>query len=156
MADNQATQRAAALVVSREEQAIARTVVAWLNTCPEIGLGEDAIRYETLDEGSPGWSMHVEPGSRKTRQFITGGYEAQLKLSLWRRIQPGDSGDARLAADEALNALGDWASENGLPALGGGLRAKRVEINERGCAKAAYDNGDEDHRTLLTLIYEKF
>lgn len=146
-------QRTAALVSADEEQRLARTVLQWLNA--------DETRapfgYETLDEGVPGRSMHMEPGSFKTREFITGGYQAQLRFSLWSRIQPGESGDARLKADESLNAVADWACDaENLPTLGGGCKALYLETNERAAVKAAYDNGDEDHRILLTLHYEKF
>lgn len=134
---------------------ITRTVIGWLNGSGAVPAR--AVAYEMLDEGVSGVAMHLEGGAYKTKEFITGGYQAQLRFSLHYRIQPGDSGDARLKADEALNALAAWACDTDhLPVLGGGCRATGVVTEDRARVVAAYDNGDEDHRTALRLTYEKF
>lgn len=147
--------KAAVLVSADEETRITRTVIGWLNGSGAVPVR--AVAYEMLDEGVSGVAMHLEGGAYKTKEFITGGYQAQLRFSLHYRIQPGDSGDARLKADEALNALADWACDAAhLPALGGGCRATRVETETRSMVTAAYENGDEDHRAALRLTYEKF
>lgn len=145
--------RAPALVSASEEAQVARTVLQWLNSNPTLPV--DAIRYELLDEGVTGISMHIEQGAYKTRQFIDGGYRAQLSFSLWYRVQPADSGDARLKADETLNAIADWAcSRNNLPNLRGGCTAVRLETQRRAAVRNAWDNGDEDHSIQITLTYE--
>lgn len=142
-------------VSADEQEQIARTVIEWLNGSGAVPVR--AIAYEMLDEGVSGVAMHLEGGAYKTKEFITGGYQAQLRFSLHYRIQPGDSGDARLKADEALNALADWACDAAhLPALGGGCRATQMETEARARVVAAYENGDEDHRAALRLTYEKF
>lgn len=151
----QENKKALTPVSADEQEQIARTVIGWLNGSGAVPVR--AIAYEMLDEGVSGIAMHLEGGAYKIREYITGGYQAQLRFSLHYRIQPGDSGDARLKADEALNALAAWACDaEHLPALGGGCRATKVENEDRARVVAAYDNGDEDHRTALRLTYEKF
>lgn len=152
-ANKKQQQQSPALVSASEEAQIRRVVLGTLNGSGKLPVG--AIRYEQLDEGVSGMSMHVEQGAYKVKEYITGGYRAQLRFSLWYRIQPGDSSDERLRADEALDDLGEWACKlENLPELGGTLRAVQIVTNERAGAKGVWDNGDEDHRILLTLTYE--
>ena len=145
--------KAQVLVSAGEESRIARTVLAWLNASGALPV--QAIRYEMLETGVPNMAMSLTSGTYKTRQFVTGGYQAQMKFALLYRIQPGDSSDQRLKADEALNALGDWvcAPEN-LPGLGERCKVRSVVIERRALAVAAFDSGDEDHELALALNYE--
>lgn len=141
------------LVPAGEESRIARTVLAWLNASGALPVS--AIRYEMLETGVPNMAMSLTSGTYKTRQFVTGGYQAQMKFALLYRIQPGDSGDQRLHGDETLNALGDWASDPAnLPELGERCKARSVVIERRALAVAGFDTGDEDHEIALMLNYE--
>ena len=142
------------LVSASEEDDIARTVLAWLNGWTEKPAG--AICYGLLPVGLPGMAFSLRQGTYQTRKYLLGGYEAQLRSRVRYRIQPGDSGNARLQADAALNALADWACDKAnLPELGGGCTARRVVTDNRAATSDLWENGDEDHTVLLTLIYEK-
>lgn len=142
-----------ALVSASEENRIARTVLLWLNECPL--LPEGAIRYENLRAGVPGMAMVLDRVTYISKRYILGGYLARFHFSLLYRIQPGDSGDKRLRADEALNAIGDWAcAPEHLPDLGENCRAKMINTLYRSIVDAAWENGDEDHIITFTFIYE--
>lgn len=145
--------KARELVPASEENRIARTVLLWLNECPLLPDG--AIRYEALETGKPNMALHLAQGGYKTKEFIFGGYQAQLRFNLVYRVQPGASGNKRLRADEALDAIGDWASEPGhLPMLGEITRALRVAVEKRAAVSVAWNDGDEDHTITLNLTYE--
>lgn len=143
--------KAPALVSSQEEQQVARIVLQHINTCPSLPAG--AVRYEHLGAGDHAMAFHTEQSAFKIERYIAGGYRAELRFSLYYRIQPGDSGLARIEADEALGVIGDWLFENP-PVLGGRLHTVRLEITRRAAAKTAWDNGDEDHTILLRLLYD--
>ena len=93
-------------------------------------------------------------GTYKTRQYITGGYEAQSQFKIIYRVQASNN-NARLSADELLNALSDWAVLNtNLLELGGNKAFRRLDCNTRAALFGRYENGDEDHQILMTLTYE--
>ena len=84
---------------------------------------------------------------------ILGGHTGEYQFKVIYRIKPGLSNDARLKADEMLNAFGDWAANNP-PTLGDKIHVRKVEATTRGAMFAPYDDGDEDHQILMRLIYE--
>lgn len=153
----QNTKKAAArervMVPASEEDQIARTVREWLNTFEPLPAG--AIRYVQLLSGVPGMTMRLEESTYKTSQYILGGYEAQMRFSINYRIQPGDSVEQRLTADETLNAIGDWACDpTNLLTLGERCRALKIVTDSRAKLSDEWDDGDEDHKIILTLTYE--
>lgn len=92
-------------------------------------------------------------GASITARYITGGHRGEYQYKVIYRIKPGNSMDKRLKADELLNRLGDWATQN-KPNLGEGITVIRNAPTSRSALFAAYDNGDEDHQILMTLTYE--
>lgn len=151
MGEREIKTRAPALVPSDEEHSVARTLLRQLNSYAQLPV--DAVRYELLPAGEHTMAFHVEQSANKTQQYITGGYRAELRFSLYYRIQPGDSGLARIEADEALDALGDYLTEN-LPDLGERCHAKSLAVSRRASLSGEWDNGDEDHALTLRLVYE--
>lgn len=140
------------LVSAEEQESVSRSVLQWLNTYTGLPV---KINFERLDDDSVGMALSTIQGTFKTRRYICGGYQAQYQFKLILRVQPGNSNDRRLKADELLDTLGDWASDrNNLPVLGNNITAVRVECSTRSSLFATYDNGDEDHQILMTLTYE--
>jgi hypothetical protein len=140
-----------ALVSAEEEQRVGRSLLVWLNYCPDKPVGR--INFEFLPTGSAGMMMSTIQAAIKTRQYITGGYEAQYQFRLVYRAYPDDN-DSRLAADEALSAIGVWAERSVSGLVLDGASARSVKRNSNASLLAAYDDGSRDHQILMTLTYE--
>ena len=139
------------LTAAEEEQAVTRSVMAWINTYPDLPVG--IINFEQLRPDSTSMALSLIQSAAVVRRYITGGHEGELQFKVIYRIKPGTSNDARLKADELLNAIGDWAAENA-PDLGDNVTVRRVEATTRGSLFAVYENGDEDHQIFFRLNYE--
>lgn len=140
-----------ALVSADEGREVSRAVLIWLNTCPDKPV--DRIDFEFLPKESPGIMLSTIQAAYKTRQYITGGYEAQYQFRLVYRAQPSDN-DSRLAADEALNAIGAWAERSETkPDIGSAL-VRSVERTSDSSLLQTYEDGTRDHQILMNLTYE--
>lgn len=141
------------LVAQEEEDKISRHVLKWLNTFPEIPDSIDTIKYEFLEDDSPGMALSTVQGTYIIERNIIGGYTAEYSFKLIYRIKPGNSMDKRLKADELLNRMGDWAA-NHKPHIGEGLVVQSVEPTTRSSLFSMYENGDEDHQIFMRLLYK--
>lgn len=139
------------LVSATEEQNISRAVMAWINTYPDLPVS--LINFEQLKADAVSMALSTIQGAYILQKYILGGHRGEYQFKLIYRIKPGASNDARLKADELLNAMGDWVAEN-YPNLGENVRVVRVEATTRSSLFAVYENGDEDHQILMRLIYE--
>ena len=107
-----------------------------------------------LDTGAEAqMTLETVQGTRITKRYILGGYQAEYSFRLVYRIHPDNSNDMRLDAEELLNRFGDWASKN-LPDLGEGVTARRVEQTTQSAKHVAYTDGDEDYQIMMKLTYE--
>lgn len=141
------------LVSAEEEQKISRSVMAWLNSWPDRPDVVQRINFEQLPADMPGMALSVTQGTYITQRYITGVHVAEYQFSILYRIKPGTSNDARLKADETLNAFADWAVQNP-PNLGENILVTKVENTARSALLVPYENGDEDHQILMRLTYE--
>lgn len=130
---------------------ISRTVMTWINTYPNLPVS--IVNYDQLKADAVSMALSTIQGSYILKKYILGGHRGEYQFKLIYRIKPGMSNDARLKADELLNAIGDWAAENH-PNLGEGVRVVKVEATTRSSLFDVYENGDEDHQILMRLIYE--
>lgn len=146
--------RQLSLVAAEETDRISRYLLAWLRTWPDNPL--PTVQYEYLPADGEGMALSTIQGAYKTREYILGGYEAEYQFKIIYRVQPtGDTG--RLSADELLNAFAIWATNNYQQlSIGEGKTVKQIVNTARSSLFARYENGDEDHQTLLTLTYEVF
>ena len=135
-----------------EEDQVTRKLLIWLNCYPDLPV--DMIRFEFLSADTEGMALSTIQAGYITKQYILGGYQAELQFKIIYRLKPGNSNDKRLKADEILNAIGDWAASAELPDIGEGKKARDVKPTTRSSLFAMYDNGDEDHQILMKLIYE--
>ena len=139
-----------ALVSAEEEKEVGRALLVWLNTCP---LKPERINFEFLPKDAPGLMLSTIQAAFKTRQYVLGGYEAQYQFKIVYRAQPDDN-DSRLAADEVLNAIGEWAERSETkPDLGSSL-VRRIERTSNASLLEVYEDGSRDHQILMTLTYE--
>lgn len=139
--------------VSGVEQAqVARALLAWLNAGGPLPRRVERIEAEYLSNGA-GMGLFAAAAPFKTREFISGAYEAQFQFSLQYRTAPACS-EERLEAMEVLNTLADWAESGALPALGGGMSAVCVERASPAVMAARYDDGSEDYQILMALTYQ--
>ncbi len=145
-----------ALVADSERDRIDRNVLIWLNTYPELpdDISRDMIVPEShLLPDVPGMAMSTITTAFVNRRYILGGYEAEYNFKVIYRIKPGKSMDMSLEANEQLNRLGSWASQN-MPDLGDGIRVLRVAPTSYADLYAPYENGDEDHQIMMKITYE--
>lgn len=136
------------LVSAEEQKTISRTVRKWLNSYEDK---PGRIDFEFLQETS-GICISTVQTAYKTRQYITGGYEAQYQFMIVYRIIAANA-DERLAADELLDAMGEWAEKNP-PELPEGINRWKVRRDTGASTMERYDNNAEDHTIQMTLIYE--
>lgn len=145
------------LVTAAEEQRISRSMMAWINgwinNYTDLPETIPRVDFEQLPADRPGIALSVTQDTYIIKRFILGGHTAGYTFSVYYRIKPGTSNDARLKADEVLNAFGDWAVEN-YPDLGEGIRVTKLETTARAALLVPYENGDEDHQILMRMEYE--
>lgn len=141
------------LVSAEEEQDISRKMMIWANSFSDDDMPSATINYEFLAADSASMALSMIQGAYITRKYILGGHEAEYQFKIVFRIIPGTSNDKRLKADAALNRFGDWAMQNP-PALGDGMRVRRMEVSSRAAMFARYEDGTEDHQILMKLTYE--
>lgn len=140
-----------ALVSLNEQDQISRVLLAWLNQYPDKPV--KLINFEYLPSDQPGMALSTVQGAYKTKTYVRGGYQAQYQFKVIYRLQPSDN-DGRLAADELLDNLGDWASgRRDKPVLGPRFSVTRIICNTRSSLYDRYDNGDEDHQIFMTMEY---
>lgn len=142
-----------ALVSGKEADQVSRILLGWLNQFPEKPVTR--IEFEYLNVGVPSMAMSTIQAAYKTAQYILGGYRAQYQFKVVYRLQPGNSNNSRLKADEILNSLADWAvARTDKPVLGPGIHVLSIVSNTRSSLFGRYENGDEDHQILMTMTYE--
>lgn len=138
-------------VPGAEEDKVTRALLSWLNEYPDK---PETINFEYLEDDAPSMAMSLIQGVYKTRRYILGGYEAECQFKLIYRLQPSNN-NQRLAADETLNAIADWATTRpDGPEIGYGRKFRRMVSNTRAALFGRYENGDEDHQILMTMTYE--
>lgn len=136
------------LVSAAEQTKVARAVRAWLQTCPDKPVKKIDFEYLPEDEGLTMSTVQAV----KTRQYILGGYEAQYTFRLVLRGVCEDT-DQRLAADEALDLIGEWAETDGGLTIAGAT-VRRVRRDSGASILARYEDGTEDHQVQISIIYE--
>lgn len=137
------------LVSASEQATISRAVIKWLNSYDE--KPGKRVDFEYLGKTS-GLTISTIQAAYKTKQYINGGYQAQYQFQIVYRLIANDV-NARLAADEALDAMGEWAEKN-LPELPEGINRWKVRRDTGASVIARYDNNAEDHSIQMTLTYE--
>lgn len=155
MADEQTKE----LVAAEEEQKISRAMMVWVNSYPDLPEEINRVNFEQFQANAagealvPGMVLSTIQGAYITKRFIYGGHQGEYQFSIFYRIRPGNSNDARLKADELLNALGDWAKANP-PDLGEGVRVIQCAPTSRAGLLGVTESGDEDHQILMRMTYE--
>ena len=139
--------------VTPEAEQIARAVRAWLQTYPNKPVTKVDVEY--LGEGTA-ITISTVQAAYKTRQFITGDYQAQYQFSLLYKAFPTTT-TARLEADEILNDYALWAVQN-TSDLADRLPEKcqftRLARDTPAALLGRDADGSEVHQILFTLLYE--
>lgn len=141
-----------AYVTNAETDQVSRALLVWLNQYEELPT---TIKYEYLDKEAVSMALSTIQSAYKVAQYIDGTYAAEYQFKLIYRIFPTVKGDARLKADELLNAVGDWAvSRIPRPIIGANKVVTKMSCNTRSGLFAVYEDGAEDHQILMTMNYE--
>lgn len=146
------------LVAFSEETRLKRILLAWLNSWPGRPADVPRIEYETLPPDGTGMCLTTAAGRGAyiIRKWVTGGYEAAFDFILAYRVQPGESADARLRADEILDAAAEWFCAGPYPEMGEKCSISRVECVSRAAVSGEdRENGVEDHILTMKLNYTR-
>lgn len=139
------------MAAAEETESISRALFRWLNQWPDKPV---VINYEHLPADGEGMALSTIQGAYKLKEYVRGGYLGQYQFKVMYRVQPGNSNNNRLSADETLDALGAWASKTRpFPDIGSGRRVAKIKINSLSSVFANYEDGSEDHQILMTLDY---
>lgn len=139
------------MVAAEETKSISRALFRWLNTWPDK---PEVINYESLPADGEGMALSTIQGAYKLKEYVRGGYLGQYQFKVMYRVQPGNSNNNRLSADETLDALGGWATATRpYPDIGFGRRVTKIKINSLSSVFANYEDGSEDHQILMTMDY---
>ena len=144
-------QKPVVLADGEENRKITRRVLECLNRYPHLPVNQ--ISYGMLLPNKQGLALATQQGAVITARYICGGHKAEYTFALVYRIQPGNSLDKRLKADELLDSLGDWAATQ-RPELEG-ASPLGFRVMERACLAEVYDGGDEDHQIIMKFTYER-
>ena len=138
-------------VSALEEGKIKRAVQLWLNSCPV--KPREKLSYHGENTGLflvPATAPYIVRGP-----YILGGYEAQYQFSV-DYLLPAANDDERMAADEALERVAEWALENvgDLDADDSSIRVKRIKRDTPAVPVDMLQSGSEVHSINLSLFYE--
>lgn len=136
-----------------EQEQIARALLNWLNRYREFPDLVKKIEMEYLSRNTS-MGLFAVTAAYKTREYISGAYEAQYQFALQYRTAPANS-NQRLNAIEALGSLAAWAErQEDLPDLGAGKRALSIERNSPPIMVDRHEDGNEDYQILMAMDYE--
>ena len=139
------------MVAATETESISRALFRWLNSWTDKPV---VINYESLPADGEGMTLSTIQGAYKLKEYVRGGYMGQYQFKVMYRVQPGNSNNNRLSADETLDALGEWATKaRPYPDIGTGKRVTKIKINSLSSVFANYEDGSEDHQILMTMDY---
>ena len=139
------------MVAATETESISRALFRWLNSWSDKPV---VINYESLPADGEGMALSTIQGAYKLKEYVRGGYLGQYQFKVMYRVQPGNSNNNRLSADETLDALGEWAAKTRpYPDIGPGKRVTKIKINSLSSVFANYEDGSEDHQILMTMDY---
>ena len=125
----------------------------WLNSCPVKPRDKISYNYHGENTGLfviPANAPYIVHGP-----YILGGYEAQYQFSV-DYLLPAANDDERMAADEALERVAEWALDNigQLDADDSSIRVKRIKRDTPAVPIDMLQSGSEVHSINLSLSYE--
>lgn len=140
-------------VSALEEGQIKRAVQLWLNSCPD--KPKDKLSYNYHGENSGLFLVPMNAPYIVRGPYILGGYEAQYQFSVDYLLQAAND-DERMAADEALERVAEWAKENLdlLVAEDSSIRVKRIQRDTPAIPIDMLQSGSEVHSINLSIFYE--
>lgn len=138
-----------------EEAGISRKLLAWLNKWlagqADVPFAIDFIDYEFMEDETPGMAMSLVQSAYIVERFIDGTYTADYPFKIIYRTAPGTP-EARLGADELLDALAQWAAGQ-TPDIGDGLEVQEIEQVTPSTLFARMAGGWEDHQIFMRMTY---
>ena len=140
-------------VSALEEGKIKRAAQLWLNSCPV--KPRDKITYDYHGENNGLFVIPANAPYIVHGPYILGGYEAQYQFSV-DYLLPAANDDERMAADEALERVAEWALDNigQLDADDSSIRVKRIKRDTPAVPIDMLQSGSEVHSINLSLFYE--
>ena len=109
--------------------------------------------YQSLD-GIKHISFITMPGGKYTKEYVTGGFEAQLPFQIcYKLAATGNS--QMLAAEKVVDGIADYLEENPDISLSGGREITEIVMNSVTYRSRAEDDGSMVFVRNGTVKYEK-
>ena len=109
--------------------------------------------YQSLD-GINHISFITMPGGKYTKEYVTGGFEAQLPFQIcYKLAATGNS--QMLAAEKGVDGIADYLEENPDISLSGGREITEIVMNSVTYRSRAEDDGSMVFVRNGTVKYEK-
>ena len=140
-------------VSALEEGKVKRAVQIWLNSCPYLPRAKLNYFYHGENKGL--FLIPMQAPFIFRGPYILGGYEAQYQFSV-DYLLPASNDDERMAADEALERVAEWAFQNigllnveDMP-----IRFKKLKRDTYAVPLEMFQSGAEIHSINLSIYYE--
>lgn len=140
-------------VSALEEGKVKRAVQIWLNSCPYLPRAKLNYNYHGENKGL--FLIPMQAPFIYRGPYILGGYEAQYQIAL-DYLLPAANDNERMAADEALESVAEWAFQNVglLNTDDGSIRFRRLKRDTYAVPLDMLQSGAEIHSINLSLFYE--
>lgn len=137
---------------SKEYKAIGQALFEKIAQSGEIPSGAQ-LDYQSLD-GNNHIGLLTIPGGKYTKEYVTGGFEAQLPFQIcYKLAATGNS--QMLKAEETVNDIADYLEENPDISLSGGREVFEIAMNSVTYRSKAEDDGSMVFVRNGTVKYEK-
>lgn len=143
----------AALLPAGDIKSIAKALLDWLRTCPDIP-SDLKLTYQNLDNDS-GMSLHTLRGTVKRTEYVDGGYEGYYPFAIYLRDVP-DSTNTRLQCSSILDTIGSWVDEQRVyPDITDDISVSEINWVANATLVKRFESGIEDYMATFELIFEK-
>lgn len=142
------------LISAGEIRGIAKALLEWIRTCPDIP-SDMKIAYQYLEDEQPCMSLHTLSGAVKRVVFVDDSYEGYYPFALYLRDSP-DSNNTRIECMDTLDNIAEWiGTQESYPSIGEGKYVYSINQVSNAILTKRFENGFEDYIVTFELIYEK-
>lgn len=140
------------LLSSKEYDALGRGLFEKISQYTALPA-EVKLDYQSID-GINHIGFLTVPGGKYTKEFVTGGFEAQLPFQIL--YQTGATGNAQLLkAEELVNGIADYLEENPDMNLSDGREVVKISMDSVTYRSKTEEDGSKIFVRNGTVKYEK-
>jgi hypothetical protein len=137
---------------SKEYDAIGLALFEFINNYDKKPDGAE-LCYQYI-RGAKCISFFTSPGGKYLKEYITGGFSAQLPFDIMYKLS-ATSNEHLLNAEEFLNGLADYLQEKPYPSLTDGREVEEIIMDSTTYRTKAEDDGSVQFARSGVLKYRK-